>query len=64
MEFDYEKPVLHICLNCRREITGIRDLTGRTKIRCPHCGTVTISQAMSRRHISVDIYAPKGQSII
>lgn len=64
MEFDYEKPVLHICLNCHKEITGIRGVNGRTKIRCPNCGTVTISQTISRRHINMDIYAPKGQSII
>ena len=27
----------------------------------PHCGTITISQAKSRRHIQSDMYAPKGE---
>ena len=28
---------------------------------CPNCGTVTVSKEKSRRHIQIDMYAPKGE---
>ena len=35
--------------------------TGMTRFVCPHCGTVTVSKEKSRRHIQIDMYAPKGE---
>lgn len=63
-KFSYEKPVPFVCINCHTEIMGIRDVNGRIKVKCPHCGTVTISQVMNRRHIQMDVYAPQGQCIM
>lgn len=63
-KFEYEKPVSFVCLNCHKEIIGIRDVNGLTKVRCPHCGTVTVSRVMSRRHVTYDIYAPDGQVLM
>jgi predicted RNA-binding Zn-ribbon protein involved in translation (DUF1610 family) len=57
--FDYEKPVPFVCVNCHEEIIAIRDVNGRAKVKCPHCGTVTISQMKNRRHIQMDVYAPR-----
>lgn len=59
-----EKPVRVICTNCRSENVGWRDETGMTKVQCPKCGAVTVSKVMSRRHVQLDIYAPKGQELI
>ena len=63
-KFSYEKTVPFVCVNCHEKIIGIRDVNGRTKVKCPHCGTVTVSQVMSRRHIHMDVYAPQGQTIM
>jgi len=63
-KFDYEKPVPFVCVNCHQKTIGIRDINGLTKVKCPHCGTVTISRVMSRRHVSLDVYAPEGQTIM
>lgn len=52
------------CLNCNNDVIGIQDDKGLTKIKCPKCGSVTISRIMGRRHVRVDIYAPKGEEII
>lgn len=63
-KFDCEKPMSCVCMNCHKKIIGIRDANGMTKVKCPHCGTVTVSKAVSRRHIRLDVYAPEGQSIM
>lgn len=63
-KFDYEEPMPYVCLNCYNKIIGIRDAKGMTKVKCPHCGTVTVSRVMSRRHVSFDVYAPKGQVLM
>lgn len=52
-----------ICVNCFAKLTGLEDEAGLTRIRCPKCGTVTISKVMGRRHIRQDIYAPKDKTI-
>ena len=64
LKFDSEKPVSHICLNCEKRIIGIRGVNGITKVKCPNCGTVTVSEVMSRRHVSYDVYAPEGQVLM
>lgn len=58
------KAVKVVCNNCFQQTIGWRDETGVIKYRCTKCGTVTISKAMSRRHIQFDMYAPQGQEII
>lgn len=55
----FEEQVSCVCVHCRKEITGIRDGNGKTKAKCPHCGTVTVSQAVGRRHVQLDVYAPQ-----
>ena len=46
--------------------TKDKELIDRIKVYmirfvCPHCGTITISKEKSRRHIQIDMYAPKGE---
>lgn len=62
-KFEYESAVPFECLNCRKEITGIRDVNGMTKVKCPYCGAVTVSRVVSRRHMTFDLFAPEGQVI-
>ena len=63
-ENNYPKPVKVICVNCKREIIGYRDECGKTRVTCPCCGAVTVSKIMGRRHVQLDVYAPKGQYLI
>lgn len=57
------KAVRLICNNCGERITGWQDESGRTKVQCPKCGSVTVSMVKSRRHVQIDMYAPKGQIV-
>lgn len=59
-----EKPIAMVCNNCFRQHIGIRDETGLIKFQCPRCGSVTVSRVMGRRHVQIDLYAPKGQQLI
>lgn len=59
-----EKAVQVVCNNCFQQTVAWRDETGKLKYRCTKCGSVTISQVMSRRHIQTDMYAPQGQELI
>ena len=57
------KSVRLICNNCMNEILDWQDENGRTKVQCQCCGSVTVSMVKSRRHIQIDLYAPKGQVV-
>lgn len=61
---DTMKAVQFSCPNCKKEAIGWQDGEGLTRFQCPRCGTVTVSKAISRRHVQMDIYAPKGQVLI
>ena len=63
-ENPYPKPIKCFCVNCMNEITGLQDENGKMRVSCSRCGTVTVSQVMGRRHIQLDVYAPKGQYLI
>ncbi len=58
------KAIKVVCNNCFEKIIGFRDETGLLKYQCPKCGTVTVSKVVGRRHIQLDVYAPKGQELI
>ncbi len=58
-----EHTVIVLCHNCKAEMVGWQDEQGRTKVQCRQCGTVTVSIIKSRRHVQLDIYAPKGQVV-
>lgn len=60
---DTAKPVDIMCNNCYMRTIGFR-INGVTKVQCPRCGAVLVSKIMSRRHVQMDMYAPKGQQII
>lgn len=59
-----ERPIKIVCLNCHKEIICFLNEEGVMKSRCPTCGTVTISKAMGRRHLRLDVYAPQGQELL
>lgn len=61
---DILKAVKFSCPNCKLDDIGWQDSEGLTRFQCPRCGTVTVSKPMSRRHVQMDIYAPKGQVLI
>ena len=60
-ERTYPKPVKYFCVNCKKEIIGSQDENGKMRASCPYCGTVMVSQIKGRRHVQLDVYAPKGQ---
>ena len=61
---DSYSPIKLVCLNCRHIIIGFQGEDGLTRIQCPHCGTVTVSKIVSRRHVQVDVFAPRGQELL
>lgn len=61
---DIVTPVRLVCLNCQKIIVGYQGEDGLTKIQCPHCGTLTVSKVISRRHVQVDVFAPQGQELL
>ena len=61
---DGDVPIKWVCLNCRSIIVGFQGEDGLTRIKCPHCGTVTVSKLISRRHVQVDVFAPQGQELL
>ena len=58
------KAVRVVCNNCFQQTIGIRDETGVIKYRCSHCGALTVSKVMGRRHVQYDMYAPQGQELM
>jgi predicted RNA-binding Zn-ribbon protein involved in translation (DUF1610 family) len=61
---NFGKPVKVVCHNCHLVQTAWQDENGVTKYQCPKCGAVSVSRIMSRRHVILDIYAPKGQVVV
>ena len=61
---DGDVPIKWVCLNCRSIIVGFQGEDGLTRIKCLHCGTVTVSKLISRRHVQVDVFAPQGQELL
>ena len=57
-------PKKMICNNCFREMIGWVDAQGITKVKCYHCGAITISKKKSRREVQINIIAPNGQKVI
>lgn len=57
----FEQSASCVCVQCRKVIEGKRDSSGKTKVKCPYCGTVTVSRVVGRRHVQFDVYAPQGQ---
>lgn len=58
------KAIKVVCNNCFQQTFGFRDETGTIKFQCAKCGSVTVSKAMGRRHVHIDMYAPHGQELI
>ena len=48
------KAVRVVCNNCFQQTIGIRDETGVIKYRCSHCGALTVSKVMGRRHVQYE----------
>ena len=63
VDYDDGRPIVVKCFNCHHEqIAWLKDK--KIKMICERCGAVNVSKIMSRRHLQVDIYAPKGQELI
>lgn len=49
------------CLNCGNGILGCKNKRGEIKYKCERCGCELIRQDRSRRHATVEVYAPADQ---
>lgn len=56
--------VQRYCPNCGQLVSGIRGEDKIARMSCSLCGTVFVSKLKSRRHDSLDVYAPKGAEIM
>ena len=48
------------CVNCAAKVTGYPNPEGRIKCTCGRCGSVMVRTIRSRRHDSIEVYAPAG----
>ena len=55
------KPVSFKCFNCNHQEIAWKDEMGMIRFVCPNRGTGTVSKEKNRRHIQIDMYAPKGE---
>lgn len=63
--FQLKRKTMHVvCNNCFYQTVHIIDENGVIKYQCPRCGSVTVSRILGRRHVQLDVYAPKGQEFI
>ena len=62
--YNESRPVVAECFNCHHKQVALRTPDGLTKMKCGYCGAVSVSKVKSRRHLQVDIYAPKGQVLL
>lgn len=53
--------VMLYCPNCGKINAGQRNSEGVFKSECPYCKAKIISIKNSRRHDTINIYAPAGQ---
>lgn len=53
-------PLVRICHNCGKKITGYRSKDGLLKLQCPNCRACMVCKSMSRRHERIDVFAPSG----
>lgn len=53
-----------MCQNCHFEDYRMWNEAGQASLRCPSCGALTVNKIVSRRHMQIDVYAPKGQVIV
>jgi len=58
------KPAYMYCMNCAEKVVGFRNKEGKVKIECPKCGVKYVSQRKSRRHETIDVYAPAQQEML
>ena len=53
-----------MCHNCHYETYVLRDECGFAEMQCPCCGAKITMKMISRRHVQIDVYAPKGQVVL
>ena len=49
------------CANCGTIVVGYRNAQGAIKVQCNRCRVVMVRKIKSRRHSTIDVYAPEGQ---
>ena len=49
------------CANCGNIVTGYKNARGDIKVECSRCHAVMVRVIKSRRHDTIDLYAPKGE---
>lgn len=64
MDRDIWEPVSWYCPNCGILIIGSKNQNGDIKVVCDRCSTVMVRKIKSKRHDTIDLYAPKGQERI
>lgn len=49
------------CSNCGNKVTAFMNGSGSFKVECSRCRVVMVRTSRSRRHDTINIYAPDGQ---
>ena len=53
-------PFSWYCVNCGTIVTGYKNQNGDIKVECSRCHAVMVRKIRSRKHDTIDLYAPKG----
>lgn len=48
------------CSNCGNVVTGYKNQNGDIKVQCSKCHVVMIRKFKSKKHDTIDVFAPKG----
>lgn len=60
--FDEWIPFSWHCANCGSLVTGYKNAQGDIKVQCGRCHAVMVRIMKSRRHDTIEMYAPKGEA--
>lgn len=52
------------CFNCSSMVMGQKNRKGDIRYHCNHCGCNLVRTDKSRRHATIDVYAPDGEEAL
>lgn len=54
-------PFSWYCSNCGAIVTGYKNQNNDIKVQCSRCQVVMVRRFKSRKHDTIDLFAPEGQ---
>lgn len=51
------------CPNCREAVAGMKNDKNQIRVKCKMCGAEMVRTIKSRRHNTIDVYAPGDEGL-